>query len=131
MRLAADRGAESEMLGHARALADLGVEGRWAPVWARAKIEADSGAPEAAVARLRSAVSGDRGIAVERQLDLAVLEAEILARHGWLAEASVAVEVTADLARQLSDRGAAVQAALLSAMALTAGSGSPFMMRAV
>lgn len=121
MHLAADRGAEDEMLKHARALAELSPQGRWALAWAGAKVAHGAGRPGEAVDILRKAqAERAQAASAERMLELVALEAEVLTAIGWLAEAEHAVKLEAELAARLSDRAAGVHAAILSAQLLRA-----------
>jgi len=121
MHLAADRGAEDELLKHARALAELSPQGHWALAWAGAKVAHGAGRPEEALELLRAAQRERAGAASpERKLELVTLEAEILTGLGWLAEAESAVKLEAELAARQSDRAAGVHAAILGASLMRA-----------
>ncbi len=120
MHLAADRGADDEMMRHARSLAELSRESAWATAWASARVDYGMGRPQAALERLRAAM-GDRDgvpIPVERRLELGALEVDILTNLGWIAEAETAVKMQSELATRLSDRAASVHAALVQATIL-------------
>ena len=119
MHLAADRGAEQEMLTHARSLAELSPESAWALPWAEAQSEAAQGRLTVAVQKLRAAQKG--GFAPDKKLELLSLEAELLVNAGHLADGEVAVKLLAELSARLDDRPRAVQAALLSSKLLREG----------
>ena len=120
MHLAADRGADDEMMRHARSLAELSRESAWATAWAGARVDYGLGRPREALERLRAAMSDRDGvpIPVERRLELGALEVDILTNLGWIAEAEIAVKMQSELAARLSDRAASVHAALLQATIL-------------
>ena len=120
MHLAADRGAEDEMMRHARSLSELSRDSSWALAWASARIDFGMGRPQDAIDKIRAAMGDREGVplASERRLELGALEAEVLTSHGWLAEAEIAVKVQTDLAARLSDRAASVHAALMQASLL-------------
>jgi len=120
MHLAADRGADDEMMRHARSLSELSRESGWATAWASARLDVGMGRPQDAIDKIRAAMADREGVPVasERRLELGALEADVLTSHGWLAEAEIAVKVQADLAVRLSDRAASVHAALLQASLL-------------
>lgn|GEM_PF-1012290 len=120
MHLAADRGADDEMMRHARSLSELSRDSGWAMAWANARIDVGMGRPRDAIEKLSAAMAEREGVplAPERRLELGALEADVLTSHGWLAEAEIAVKVQSDLAARLSDRAAGVHAALLHASLL-------------
>ncbi len=113
MHLAADRGADDEMLRHAKSLSELSKPSGWALHWAQARIDAAHGRPEAAIERLRRAQQGD--YTTEHKLELVSLEAEVLTSLGWIAEAQAAVKLEAELATRNGDGPAMIHARLLGA----------------
>lgn len=118
MQLAADRGADDDMLRHARSLSELSKESAWAMVWARARIDHGAGRPDLALGRLREALAAGESLVAERRIQLLRLECEITTQLGWLAEGSVAVRLLGELAQRLSDRHAVLWTALYSAILL-------------
>ena len=113
MHLAADRGAEDEMLRHAKSMAELSRECGWALPWAKARADVANGRLDAALVALREAQTGE--YPSERKLELHALEADMLVTMGWLADGEVAVKLETDLANRLGDRPHAVHASLLTA----------------
>jgi serine/threonine-protein kinase len=120
MHLAADRGAEEEMVSHARSLAELSPQARWALTWAEARVQHAEGRPIEAIETIRRFFAGREGetLSSERRLELGALEAEILTTLGWLPEAEVALKLQLEMAARLADRAAGAHAALLSATLL-------------
>jgi tetratricopeptide (TPR) repeat protein len=116
MHLAADRGADDEMLRHAKSLSELSRASSWAIHWAQARVDASLGKPELAIERLRRARQSD--YSAEHKLELLGLEAEILTQLGWVSDAQAAVKLEAELATRNGDVAATVHARLLGASLL-------------